>query len=122
MKVHQVPPTDLDIFMDVETRAAAKQAVRTVKELEKEFGEKLDKLSLICRAMWELLTKNTSLSDKDLLNEVREVDPRDGYLDGKSRKPLKKCPKCGVTLSRKHRRCIYCGTQELLDSASDSLQ
>ena len=51
MNIYEGRPTDLDYFMDLDLRLAAGNAVRTVKELEKEFGEKLDRLSLICRAM-----------------------------------------------------------------------
>ena len=114
--------------MDMETSAStteayieARRATRSVDELERELGEKVDRLALICRAMWELVRERNHLSEEDLLDKISEVDLSDGILDGKVRTPQKRCSSCGKVLSRKHMRCYYCGAQELWDSAFDSV-
>ena len=71
--------------------------------------------------MWELLRDRSNLSEEALLEKVREVDLRDGALDGKVTVPPQKCPQCGRTVSRRHRRCIYCGAEGLMDTAFDAL-
>ncbi len=99
----------------------ARKALRTVQDFERHVGENVDKLALICRAMWELLRERTNLNEEDLLKKVREIDLLDGALDGKVKNPPKKCSKCSRTMSKRHARCIYCGTEALLDTAFDSI-
>jgi hypothetical protein len=99
----------------------AEKAARTVQDIEKTLEEKIDRLALICRAMWELLRESNNISEESLLRKVNEVDLLDGSLDGKVRIPPKKCSKCGRTVSKRHMRCIYCGSEEFFDSAFDTL-
>jgi ribosomal protein S27AE len=85
-------------------------AVKQYSKLPFSVKEKIDKIALICRAVWEIVRERYGLSDEDLLNKVKEIDLLDGVLDGKvSMKPLA-CPKCGRTVSARRMRCIYCGT------------
>ncbi|UCG82372.1 MAG: hypothetical protein JSW38_09240 [Dehalococcoidia bacterium] len=102
-------------------RKEAEKAARTVESIEKTLEEKIDRLALICRAMWELLRESNNISEESLLRKVNEVDLLDGSIDGKVRIPPKKCSHCGRTVSKRHMRCIYCGSTELFDSAFDTL-
>lgn len=85
-----------------------------------QLEERLDKLLLVCSALWELLRDRTDLTEDDLLAKVQEVDLRDGTADGKISKTIKKCPKCGRTMSPRHKKCLYCGEEELNTSAFDA--
>ena len=98
-----------------------RKSERAVENLERSLGEKVDRLTLICRAMWELIRENTNLSEQDLVNKVREVDLLDGQLDGKTRVLPKKCSQCNMMMSPRHRRCIYCGTERLVETAFEAL-
>ena len=71
--------------------------------------------------MWELLSESNNIPEESLLRKVNEVDLLNGSLDGKVRIPPKKCSRCGRTVSKRHMRCIYCGSEELFDSAFDTL-
>lgn len=102
----------------------AEAYVAGVKEYGKwpaSLEEKVDKLALICRAVWEIVRDHYGLSDDDLLNKVKEIDLLDGVLDGKVTPSPKTCPKCGRVVSRRHMRCIYCGVEGLADTPFEEL-
>jgi hypothetical protein len=99
----------------------ALEAQRNLRQLRSAYADKIDTLVLIGRAMWELVRASNNLSEDDLLKKVTEVDLSDGTLDGKIITPPKKCSSCNRVMSKRHRRCIYCGAEERLDSAFDSL-
>ncbi len=82
--------------------------------------DRLDKLLLVNMAMWELLKDRTELTEEDLLAKVQEVDLRDGRADGKISKTVAKCPKCGRTMSPRHKKCFYCGASKLNVGAFDA--
>lgn len=83
----------------------------------------VQKLSLVNRAMWELVRDNTSLTDQHLLDKVEEIDLRDGKRDGKVGTPQKAtCMKCGKVLQRGQNKCLYCGTIQEFDSAFDAVR
>jgi hypothetical protein len=70
----------------------------------------IERQMIISEAIWELLKEKTGLTDKDLVNKVREIDLRDGVLDGRVRpKPPIACPKCGKKMDKTSSTCIYCG-------------
>jgi hypothetical protein len=71
----------------------------------------LERLSLTCRAMWELLRERTSVSEADLIAKVHEIDLRDGRLDGRARSAAKHCPQCSRVNNSRRDRCLYCGAE-----------
>ena len=80
---------------------------------------RLDTLTLACTALWTLLRDRTDLTEEDLLNRIRELDLADGQADGKIGKKLRRCPKCDRVMSPRHRRCLYCGAENLEYEAFD---
>ena len=103
---------------DVGASAPAATA-QTDRGRDKQIEERLDRLVLVCTAMWELIQEKTSLSEEDLLAKVREVDLRDGAEDNKIRGAIAQCPQCGRTMSPRHRRCLYCGNANLASRPFD---
>lgn len=79
------------------------------KYMLEEFQGRIDRLSIICLALWKLLQEKTGITDEELLAKVTEIDLSDGKLDGKVQKQASKCPQCNRTISIKHKRCLYCG-------------
>ncbi len=54
----------------------------------------------------------TYYTDEDLKEIIREVDMKDGKLDGKvAAETPGTCPNCGQTLQKNKNICIYCGTE-----------
>lgn len=98
-------------------RAAAGNAVRDVAHLE----DRIERLSLVCMAMWSLIQDKTRLTESDLLERVKMIDLMDGVEDGKASRGVQKCHACNRTMSPKHRRCLYCGAQKLVQSAFDGI-
>lgn len=103
------------------TAAGAAAKVSDVARYVETLEHRVDKLSLICRAMWSFLQEIADLSDEALMERVKEVDLTDGRLDGKVRQPLIKCPQCGRTMSQRHTRCLWCGAERPGSSAFDTI-
>jgi ribosomal protein S27AE len=93
--------------MDSRVKTAALQQ----KERSDYLEDRIDKLSLICQAMWALLEEHTTFTEAHLLAKVQELDMEDGVLDGKRAPQAKNCPSCQRTFAAKHPRCLYCGTE-----------
>jgi len=72
--------------------------------------EKLDRLALIARAMFEL----SGISEEKLTAKVLEIDLRDGQNDGRMSPTPKRCPKCNAMMSPKFGRCLFCGQRDEL--------
>lgn len=103
-----------------EASRASSQATRAkidVRELE----DRLDKLTLICNAMWTLIQEATDLTEDDLFARVQDLDLRDGVLDGKVTKSVSECGKCGRKMSSRHTKCLYCGAPKATESAFDEV-
>jgi hypothetical protein len=83
----------------------ARDAEQRVKALE----ESLAKTLLICEAMWEILRDHSGIDNEMLFEKLREIDLRDGVLDGKNQSKPTECPSCQRRLSNRHARCLYCG-------------
>ncbi|MCA3006104.1 MAG: hypothetical protein IOD15_12205 [Phycisphaerales bacterium] len=74
-----------------------------------ELEQRVDRLTLLNAALWELLRDRAKLTEADLVNKVQEIDLRDGRSDGRIRSTPKVCDACGRTISSRHQRCLYCG-------------
>ena len=90
--------------------AAAKKSEGTRSEIQI-LRAAIDKLILVNRALWEIISESQGLSEEYLLNKVNEIDMRDGVLDGKIREPVRKCASCGRVLQQGYVKCVYCGTK-----------
>jgi hypothetical protein len=87
-------------------RAEAREA-KTETEL---LRHDVDRLLMITEALWTFLKKEHGYSDEDLANAVKEIDLRDGRLDGRAEQPqASPCPNCGRINSARRSLCIYCG-------------
>ncbi|MBP7933654.1 MAG: hypothetical protein KA354_03295 [Phycisphaerae bacterium] len=97
---------------------AADASIR-IRQLEAD----VDRLLLINRALWELVRAQHGLEDSHLVDKVKELDLRDGRLDGKlTAHQTQRCQRCGRTLSRKHPRCIYCGGESFQTDAFETVR
>ena len=85
-----------------------RRTLGTIRELE----DRVDRLSMICCAMWTILQAHTDASDDQLLKLVQELDLTDGYADGKAQiKQVSDCVQCGRPVAIRHVRCLYCGAE-----------
>ncbi|HOA96627.1 zinc ribbon domain-containing protein [Acetivibrio saccincola] len=70
----------------------------------------IERQMIISEAIWELLKEKTGLTDEDLVKKVREIDLRDGVLDGRVKpEPPVACPKCNKKMKKGSSTCVYCG-------------
>ena len=97
-------------------RSKAAEARREAQDVD----ARLDKLTLACMAMWELVKEKTGLTEEDLMERVRQIDLSDGRLDGKIQKQIARCPKCDHVMSARHQKCMYCGATKLDAKPFDS--
>ena len=87
-------------------RAEAREA-KTETEL---LRHDVDRLLMITEALWTFLKKEHGYSDEELANAVKEIDLRDGLLDGRAEQARPSpCPSCGRINSARRSLCIYCG-------------
>jgi hypothetical protein len=96
---------------------AAGSARREVDQLE----ERIDRLALVCMAMWSLMQDKTRVTEEELMERVKAIDLMDGVEDRKATRTVAKCSKCSRTMSPRHRRCLYCGADKLVQSAFDAV-
>ncbi|OHE79756.1 MAG: hypothetical protein A2107_01875 [Verrucomicrobia bacterium GWF2_62_7] len=93
-------------FTKGDAQAAAQSVLMNiVVPLEK----RMDKLSLVTRAMWSLLREKTDVVESDLVRRIADLDAMDGQMDGKVTRPPMDCPNCKSMVSRKFNRCLFCG-------------
>ncbi len=93
----------LDFTKLFEQRKADRDALNTMSN-EKQMQSQLDRLELICMALWSLVKEKTNLSEEDLAKRIQEIDLAEGMEQSVSI-----CPQCKRPLSLRHHRCLYCG-------------
>jgi hypothetical protein len=93
-----------------EALSANHRSAQTSTEIAALRGE-VDRLSLACHALWELLKQQPGFSDEILRAKIQELDLLDGKLDGNYAKAGKACPECGRTNVDSRESCMYCGSQ-----------
>ncbi len=91
---------------DTGARADARQAKTAVAVME----HHVERLLMITEALWMMLKEQHGYTDDDLMARVRDIDMRDGKLDGKvAPSAVKACPSCKRPVSGRHAACLYCG-------------
>lgn len=101
--------------------AAAQSAANRAKQDVGQLEDRVDRLSLVCMAMWSLLRDKTNLTEQDLMDRVKLIDLLDGVEDGKATKTVSQCTACNRPMNPRHQKCIYCGNEKLVQSAFDAL-
>jgi len=91
-----------------DARSTANNAQLKVAELE----ERIDKLTLVCYAMWDLLREKSGVTEEDLVSRVAILDAADGEADGKISKKVRPCVHCGRPVASRHQQCLYCGVSQ----------
>ena len=83
--------------------------------------DRVDRLSLICMAMWSLIRDKTDVTEEELIERFKLMDLMDGVEDGKASRSVSKCVQCNRPMHARHKTCIYCGHAKLVQSAFDML-
>jgi ribosomal protein S27AE len=111
------------IYSAEQSASDANRKATDVQQRVHELEDSVDRLVLINTAMWELLKNRLGLSEQELLKQIETVDLRDGVADGRiTRAHAVTCPKCGRSISTKHRRCLYCGAKDVTSGAFTSVR
>lgn len=106
----QPEPTPNDKFVDADPAAAASIAERSHVDI-KELERRVEKLTLATNAVWELLRETPGFTDEQLTTKMREIDSRDGKMDGKIAPAVLECPSCHKKNTLRRRTCLYCETE-----------
>ncbi len=80
-----------------------------VEEDLRNTQRQVERLSLVCQAMWELLREQADFKDEDLEEKILEIDLRDGKINGRIRVTILECGNCGRKTNSKRTNCIMCG-------------
>ncbi len=68
-----------------------------------------ERLSLAIMALAEILAGHRGITDDMIEAKMREIDLRDGKLDGKYQRSAKRCGSCQRTSNANRTACLYCG-------------
>lgn len=107
----------VDLYLNrrvTEAEVKAEAASDTAKQLRFEINDlkrKCDALTITSQALWELLRTNTGLSDETILQQMQEIDLRDGSLDGKISRRVVRCSRCGRGSNSDRKLYLYCGAK-----------
>lgn len=82
---------------------------------------RLDRLTLINEAMWQLLAETTGLTMAHLEHRVYAVDMQDGNHDGRRQPQPSDCTSCGAKIHPTANICTYCSAQAPQRSIFDML-
>jgi len=91
---------------------AKSEAPSHTQERSGDLGQlvsQVNRLTLACQAMWEMVRDKTDFTEKDLAEKIQEIDLRDGVADGKLGPIAIECPRCGRNSNSKRDTCIWCG-------------
>jgi hypothetical protein len=93
--------------------SASQKARRDTRDLEQEIRvleQRVGRLALTSIALAEILRDQLGISGEVIEAKIREIDLRDGKLDGTFRPSVITCKECGRVSSPMSATCIYCGT------------
>lgn len=96
------------------TTAGAYSAAASAQSAVHGLEERVQSLELACAGMWEMMKKITGCTDEQLVEMIREVDARDGWVDGKITVQTagRTCPNCKrQILTKSSPKCIWCSAE-----------
>lgn len=94
--------------LDAEVSGARQNAASAVDDT-RQLRRDVDRLTLACLAMWQIIQSQTNLTDEDLKRMMHDLDASDGRADGKLATDVGRCPKCDRPALKGKPTCMYCG-------------
>ena len=100
----------LETVAAMEAQSAREVARRSEVSSDKS-KKNLEHLYWVVHAMWELLGERAGLTDADLEDRIREIDLRDGRIDGQdaTETAIQECRNCGKAIPAGQVKCQWCG-------------
>jgi hypothetical protein len=95
------------------------QRARARDEIEELHG-RIDRLTMVNEAMWELLCECTGLTEEHLAHRMQGLDMADGQSDGRRQVQALECS-CGARVNARAAICHYCGLDAPKRSTFDRL-
>ena len=90
-------------------------AVRTselgvsVGRLETELTSDVDKLTILCQALWSLVEGNTDLTLEDLETKIHALEAADEKVLEELGDLKQSCPRCSAAIPVNMTKCQFCG-------------
>ena len=81
------------------TRQANRPSISQQQDYEY-LLHRIEKLTLVNRALWEIIANQLDCPQDLLVSKVAEIDLRDGELDQELHEPIIPCPQCGHKINR----------------------
>ena len=78
-----------EVYQQTKIAGAERTAERAMSKADRyaadiaDVRRLVDRLTLACQAMWELLRDRSDLTEEDIEAKILEIDARDGRVDGK---------------------------------------
>ncbi len=82
--------------------------------------DRIDRLTLLCESMWQLVMEATGYSEEDLDARWGNLDLEDGEADGRRHKLPMSC-NCGAMVHPSLAKCQYCGAKAPARAAFDRI-
>lgn len=101
--------------------AEAQREAKTAQQRVSELEEQVERLTLACASMWELIQQKTGLTEDQLVDRITEVDARDGQVDGRLTRGVHPCSKCGRPVPARRQKCLYCGAEQAAGGVFESI-
>lgn len=109
----------MSIKSAIALEAVSAKARRDRRDLEREIRvleEQVGRLTLASIAMAEILRDHLGISSEVIEAKIREIDLRDGKVDGTFHPSAKTCKQCGRVSGPTSATCLYCGTPLPIES------
>ncbi len=116
----------MDLFWDIQEMQSGRSGPHaqpsTPESRMRDLEQRVDRLSMICCAMWTVIQSTVDVSDEKLAQLVQDIDLADGTVDGKAHvEQVRPCAKCQRPVHARHQRCIYCGADASTSSPFDAV-
>lgn len=77
------------------------------------LNDKVDRLMLLCQAMFELMQQTTGVTEAQLQAKLAEIHQREGLAGGLMTPKGKPCPRCGAIMPPQFGGCQFCGYRDV---------
>lgn len=116
----QPPPQPIklmiwDIYQQGKIQSAQDTAERAANKVDRSAEElthlrrHVERLTLTCQALWELLRERNIATEAELEARILEIDLRDGKADGRIGTQIIACSSCGSNTNSRRQTCVMCG-------------